>query len=138
MLVALKAQYEESGTFPTKYDLTVRFTGGGGEAVPATTVQTLADRLSKALKRYLQWNDLGLPVGFPRFKTPTHWHSMQVRQYAPHRDVWLDEDGRQLPVPATLGNRLKIQVHRPPAGGSAGDRTAGGACRRPLVRAARV
>ena len=53
MLANLKAQYEANGTFPSKYDLTARFKGRGGEAVSATTVQTLADRLSKALKRYL-------------------------------------------------------------------------------------
>jgi putative transposase len=111
MLVALKAQYEESGTFPTKYDLTARFKGRGGEAVPATTVQTLADRLSKALKRFLQMKDLGLPVGFPRFKTPNRWHSIQVRQYG--KDVALDSDGKHLHVPAKLGKRLKIKLHRP-------------------------
>src|SRR5215470_246069 len=77
MLAALKAQYEADGTFPTKYDLTARFKGCGGERVPATTVQTLADRLSKALKRYLQMKDLGVSVGFPRFKTPNRWHSIQ-------------------------------------------------------------
>jgi len=49
MLEGLKAQYEMDGTFPTKYDLTARFKGRGGDLVPATTVQTLADRLSKAL-----------------------------------------------------------------------------------------
>lgn len=113
MLAALKTQYEESGTFPTKYDLTARFKGRGGEHVPATTVQTLADRLSKALKRYLQMKDLGLPVGFPRFKTPNRWHSMQLRQYAPSRDVWLDDDGAHLHVPAKLGKSLKIKLHRP-------------------------
>lgn len=113
MLAALKAQYEESATFPTKYDLTARFKGRGGEHVPATTVQTLADRLSKALKRYLQMNDLGLPVGFPRFKTPNRWHSIQLRQYAPSRDVWLDDDGKYLHVPAKLGKSLKIKLHRP-------------------------
>src|SRR5215470_3853758 len=67
MREALKAQYETGGMLPTKYDLTARFKGRGGEVVPATTAQTLADRLSKALKRYLQMKDLGLPVGFPRF-----------------------------------------------------------------------
>ena len=51
MLAALKAQYCADGTFPTKYDLTAHFTGRGGDAVPATTVQALADRLSKELKR---------------------------------------------------------------------------------------
>ncbi len=51
--------------------------------LPAATVQTLADRLSKALKRYLQMKDLGLPVGFPRFKTPNRWRCIQLRQYEP-------------------------------------------------------
>lgn len=113
MLATLHAQYETDGTFPTKYDLTARFKGRGGEVVPATTVQTLADRLSKALKRFLQMKDLGLPVGFPRFKTPNRWHSIQLRQYAPSRDVWLDEDGKHLHVPAKLGKALKIKLHRP-------------------------
>src|SRR5262249_4777304 len=68
MRADLHAQYEADGTFPTKYDLTARFKGCGGGAVPATTVQTLADRLTKALKRFLQMKELGLPAGFPRFK----------------------------------------------------------------------
>src|SRR5689334_14218167 len=87
MLASLKAQYEVDGTFPSKYEMTARFKGRGGEAVPATTVQALADRLSKALKRYLQLKDLGMPVGFPRFKTPNRWHSIQLRLYAVSRDV---------------------------------------------------
>lgn len=49
MLEAVKAQYEATATFPTKYDLTARFKGRGGDDVPATTVQMLAARLSKAL-----------------------------------------------------------------------------------------
>jgi putative transposase len=116
MLAVLKAQYEADGTFPTKYDLTARFKGRGGDVVPATTVQTLADRLSKALKRYLQMKDLGVPCGFPRFKTPNRWHSIQLRQYAPTRDVWLDEGGKHLHVPAKLGRLLKLKLHRPLVG----------------------
>jgi hypothetical protein len=49
-LHAQYAQYAADRTFPTTHDLSARFKGRGGEAVPATTVQTLADRLSKALK----------------------------------------------------------------------------------------
>ncbi len=113
MLADLKAQYDADGTFPSKYDLNMRFKGRGGDLVPATTVQTLADRLSKALKRYLQMKDLGLPVGFPRFKTANRWHSIQLRQYETHRDVWLDEDSRHMHVPAKLGRLLKIKLHRP-------------------------
>lgn len=83
MLETVKQQYAEKGTFPTKYDLTAAFKGRGGEHVPATTVQMLADRLSKSLKRFLAAKELGIPdVGFPRFKTPNRWHSIQLRQYA--------------------------------------------------------
>jgi putative transposase len=116
MLATLKAQYDADSTFSSKYDLTARFKGRGGDRVPATTVQTLADRLSKALKRFLQLKDLGLPVGFPRFKTPNRWHSIQLRQFAVSRDVWLDADGKRLHVPAKLGRLLKIKLHRPLVG----------------------
>ena len=82
MLETVKAQYAEKGTFPTKYDLTAHYKGRGGEYVPATTVQMLADRLSKSLKRFLAAKELGIPdVGFPRFKQPNRWHSIQLRQY---------------------------------------------------------
>ncbi|HEV8192237.1 MAG TPA: transposase [Ktedonobacterales bacterium] len=116
MLGALKAQCDTDSTFPSKYDLTARFKGRGGDLAPATTLQTLADRLSKALKRYLYLKDLGIPVGFPRFKTLNRWHSIQLRQYAVSRDVWLDADGKHLHVPAKLGRLLKLTLHRPLVG----------------------
>jgi hypothetical protein len=50
MLETVKAQYEQDETFPGKYDLEAAFKGQG-EHVPATTVQMLADRLSKSLNR---------------------------------------------------------------------------------------
>ena len=112
MLAALKEKYEADGAFLTAYDLNLRFKGRGGNLVPATTVQTLADRLSKSLKHYLQLKDQGAPVGFPRFKTPNRWHSIQLRQYAPGRDVWLDDNRKHLHVPAKLGQLLKIKLHR--------------------------
>src|SRR5262249_32878744 len=74
------------------------------------------------------------PCGFPRFKTPTRWHSIQRRQYATHREVWLDEDGKHVPVPATLGRLLKITLHRS-LEGDAGDGSSGLARRWALVRA---
>lgn len=114
MLEITKAQYAEQGTFPTKYDLTAQFKGRGGEHVPATTVQMLADRLTKSLKRYLAAKALGIPdVGFPRFKKPNRWHSIQLRQYGTSRDVWLDADTKHLHVPAKIGKSLKIKMHRP-------------------------
>ncbi len=114
MLETIKVQYEQKGTFPSKYDLTAAFKGRGGESVPATTVQMLADRLSKALKRFLAAKELGLAdVGFPRFKPPNRWHSIQLRQYGTSRDVWLDADNKHLHVPAKIGKALKIKLHRP-------------------------
>src|SRR6266849_10638072 len=79
MLETLKAHYEGDGTFPGKYTLTATFKGRGGEHVPATTVQCLADRLSKALKRFLAFKTLEQKVGFPRFKKGNQWHSIQLR-----------------------------------------------------------
>jgi putative transposase len=116
MLAALKAPYEADSTFPSKDDLTARFTGRGGDNAPATAVQTLVDRLSKALNHYLEIKALGLPIGFPRFKTPNRWHSIQLRQYGQSRDVWLNDDSAHLHVPAKLGRLLKIKLHRPLGG----------------------
>ncbi len=112
MLAGLKVQYEQDGTFPSKYDLTAQFKGRGGEHVPATTVQMLADRLRKALDRFLAAKALDIPdVGFPRFKKPNRWHSIQLRQYG--KDVYLHEDKKHLIVPKKLGHFLKIKLHRP-------------------------
>src|SRR5713101_8171124 len=111
MLETVKAQYEQDGTFPSKYELEAAFKGQG-EHVPATTVQMLADRLSKSLKRFLaakQNNILG--IGFPRFKKPNRLHSIQLRQYG--KDCYLHEDKKHLVVPKKLGHFLKIKLHRP-------------------------
>ena len=51
MLARQKAHNAETGRFLAKYDLTAAFKGRGGEQAPATVVQTLADRLDKALRR---------------------------------------------------------------------------------------
>src|SRR5947208_5860916 len=111
MLETVKAQYEQDGTFPSKYDLEKAFKGQG-EHVPATTVQMLADRLSKTFKRFLAAKENNIPgVGFPRFKKPNRWHSIQLRQYG--KDCYLHEDKKHLIVPKKLGHFLKIQLHRP-------------------------
>jgi putative transposase len=117
MLEMVKQQYEETQTFPGKYDLTATFKGRGGEHVPSTTVQCLADRLDKALKRFLAAKENNIPgIGFPRFKMPNRWHSIQLRQHATAnhpRDFKLDADGKHIQVPAKLGKSIKIKMHRP-------------------------
>lgn len=113
MLEALKTHYDETGKFINKFDLMYRFKGRGGEHVPQTTVQTLADRLDKALKRFFHRKELGCKVGFPRFKSANRWHSIQLRQYGRGRDIYLDPDTGRLRVPKKLGGRLKIKQHRP-------------------------
>ncbi len=113
MLEILKAHYEKSGEFLGRYDLTHRFKGRGGEHVPQSTVQALADRLDKALKRFLRLRKLGQKAGFPRFKGANRWHSIRLRQYGPGRDAYLDPDTGRLRVPKKLGSRLKVKLHRP-------------------------
>ena len=112
MLEMVKQQYEEHSTFPSKYDLEKAFKGHGSEQVPATTVQMLADRLTKSLKRFLAAKANDIPgIGFPRFKKPNRWHSIQLRQYG--KDAYLHEDKKHLIVPKKLGHFLKIKLHRP-------------------------
>ncbi len=113
MLEAVKAHYDDTGKFLSHYDLNMAFKGRGGENVPQTVVQTLADRLGKALKRFFHRKELGQKVGFPRFKTANRWHSIQLRQYGSGRDVFLDPDTGRLRVPKKLGSRLKVKQHRP-------------------------
>src|SRR6266700_63022 len=114
MLETVKAQYEGKGTFPSKYDLEAAFKGQG-EHVPATTVQMLADRLSNALKRFLDAKQNNIPgIGFPRWKSPNRWYSIQLRQYG--KDGYLHEEKKHLVVPKKLGHFLKIKLHRPTLG----------------------
>lgn len=112
MLETTKSRYGETGKFMFKYDLNAAFKGRG-EKVPATTVQTLGDRLDKALRQYLARKELDKRAGFPRFKSANQWHSFQLRQYGKSRDVWLDDDGKHLRVPAKLGKSIKMRLHRP-------------------------
>lgn len=111
MLEGVKSHYDATGKFLSRYELTRRFKGRGGEHVHQTTVQTLADRLDKALKRFFRRRELG--AGFPRFKSPNRWHSIQLRQYGRGRDVFLDPETKRLHVPRKLGSRLKVKQHRP-------------------------
>lgn len=116
MLEQAKAEYERTGKFLFKYALTAAFKGRGGDTVPATVVQTLADRLDKALRRFIASRTLELPVGFPRFKQPNHWHSIHLRQYGAGRDAGLDPDGKHLRVPGKIGKSIKVKLHRPLVG----------------------
>jgi len=117
MLEYAKAQYEQTQTFPNKYDLDKAFAGTAGEYTPASTVQTISDRLAKALKFFLNHRHERQPdgsprIGFPRFKQPNQWHSFQLRQW--YTDARLE--GRYLMVPKKLGGRIKIKLHRPVEG----------------------
>jgi putative transposase len=111
MIEQVKDHHAETGRFLSKYSLRTRFKGRGGKHVPATTVQTLADRLDKALRRFTARKELNEKVGFPRFKSANRWHSIHLRQFDKRRDVWL-QDGR-FRVPGKLGKSIKIKQHRP-------------------------
>jgi putative transposase len=108
MLEREKQHYVETGTFLSRYDLNKWFKGRASASVPATTVQCLSDRLTKALANFLKYKDDGW--GFPRFRSGNRWHSIHLRQFAKGKDVWLDD--RALRVPGKLGTAIKIKRHR--------------------------
>jgi len=113
MLDQTKQHYHQTGEFLFKFDLSKAFAGRSGPYVPASTVQTLADRLDKALRRYLDRKKSDPRAGFPRYKSANQWHSIQLRQYGIKGNVRLHEDGKHLRVPAKLGSLIKIKLHRP-------------------------
>jgi putative transposase len=113
MLEASCSEYTMTGKFLFKHQLRQLFRGRGGDHVPATTVQALAARLDKTLRRYLCRNELGQRVGFPRFKGSNRWHSIQLRQYGKGRDAFLDIESKRLRVPGKLGKAIKVKQHRP-------------------------
>jgi putative transposase len=108
MLERQKQHYDETQRFLSKYDMTALFKGRGSEHVPATTVQTLADRLEKALRLFFAHRKEGW--GFPRWKSANQWHSIHLRQWGVSRDAWLE--ARHLRVPKKLGTAIKIKRHR--------------------------
>lgn len=108
MLERVQQHYQETGKFLSRYDVTGLFKGRSGEFVPASTVQTLADRLDKALRAFLKHRAHGW--GFPRFKSGNQWHSIHLRQWGRGKDAWLD--GRYLSLPSKLGKAIKIKRHR--------------------------
>jgi putative transposase len=114
MLERQKAHDAETGRFLTKFELEAAFKGRGGDAVPATVVQTLADRLDKALRHFRAYRALGRLGGFPRFKGPNRWHSIRLRQAG--TDFRLAPDGKRLGIAAKLGGPVKLKLHRPPEG----------------------
>lgn len=81
MLETIKQQYEDKGTFPSKYELEATFKGQG-EHVPATTVQMVADRLSKSLKRFLAAQENTIPYWFPSFQEG------QSMAFHPTSSIW--------------------------------------------------
>ena len=116
MLDYAKEHYTQSQTFPNRYDLNKVFAGTAGAYTPATTLQTVSDRLDKVLTffenhRHERQPDGSHRIGFPRFKHPNQWHSFQLRQYGHGGDTRID--GRHLVVPKKLGSRIKIKLHRP-------------------------
>jgi len=110
MLEVVKKEYEVSGKFLWNFDICTLFKGRGGDYVPQSTVQTLADRLDKALRTMIGYKKAGLKRGFPRFKGYLSWHSFQLRQWGKSKDAWL-ADGR-LRIPAKLGKSIRIKQHR--------------------------
>lgn len=112
MLEQARDHKARTGMFLFKHSLASRFKGRGGNHVPASTVQALADRLDKALKRCILRKNVGARAGFPRFETPNRWHSIHLRQYGKGRDVRLEKNRLLLPA-RLLGRSTKVKRHRP-------------------------
>ena len=114
MLAALKAQYETDGTFPSKYDLTARFKGRGGESRACDDGANAGGSAQQGAQTLSPDERPGVARGLPPLQDAESLAlASSCASMQRSRDVWLDDDGKHLHVPAKLGRLLKIKLHRP-------------------------
>lgn len=64
-------------------------------------------RLHRALAAYFKGRKEGRAVGFPRYKSPQRWHSIEFRNGPDALD------GCYFQAPQQYGGRMQLNLHRP-------------------------
>ncbi len=116
MLAAVRAEYQRSGKFLFYRDLSKMYARPGLEHLSASTVQSIARRLSQTTEAFVTARSRGEKRAFPTYLDGRCRVSIPLRQHSrrqhPH-DWRLSADGRRLMIPKKLGGPVKIRLHRP-------------------------
>ena len=75
--------------------------------IPAVLVDTTIKRLHRSFDNFFRGRKDGENIGFPRFKGPNRWHSLQFRDARSH-----NIEGCYFKAPQKLGGRIRFNKHR--------------------------
>ncbi len=109
-LEELITHYQETGKQMHLYEQDKHHGKEAHPDLPAVVVDTTLKRLHRSLTHFFQGRKAGHKVGFPRFKGPHAWKSIQFRDAANGLD-----NGR-FKAPKQMGGRIRVIVHRPMEG----------------------
>jgi putative transposase len=109
-LEELITHYQETGKYMHLYEQDKHHGKEAHPDLPAVVVDTTLKRLHRSFTNFFQGRKAGRKVGFPRFKGPHAWNTMQFRDAAHGLD-----NGR-FKAPKQMGGRIRVIVHRPMEG----------------------
>ena len=75
--------------------------------LPAVVVDTTLDRLHRSFANFFRGLKDGRRVGFPRFKVPQRWNTIQFR------DAGHYLKGSYFHAPKSIGGKIRVNAHRP-------------------------
>jgi len=106
-LEELITHYQETGKHMHLYEQDKHHGKEAHPDLPAIVVDTALKRLHRSFTNFFQGRKEGRKVGFPRFKGPNAWNTIQFRDAANCLD-----NGR-FKAPKQCGGRIRVIVHRP-------------------------
>jgi putative transposase len=109
-LEELITHYQETGKYLHLYEQDKRHGKAAHPDLPAVVVDTTLKRLHRSFTNFFRGLKEGRKVGFPRFKVPNAWNTIQFRDAANCLD-----NGR-FKAPQQCGGRIRVIVHRPLVG----------------------
>jgi putative transposase len=106
-LEELITHYQETGKYLHLYEQDKYHGKEAHPDLPAVVVDTTLKRLHRSFTNFFQGRKESRKVGFPRFKGPNAWNTIQFRDAANCLD-----NGR-FKAPKQCGGRIRVIVHRP-------------------------
>ncbi len=106
-LEELITHHKETGKHMHLYEQDKRHGKEAHPDLPAVVVDTTLKRLHRSFTNFFQGRKAGRKVGFPRFKGPNSWNTIQLR------DAVNCLDNGRFKAPKQMGGRIRVIVHRP-------------------------
>ncbi len=106
-LEELITHYQETGKYMHLYEQDKHHGKEAHPDLPAVVVDTTLKRLHRSFTNFFQGRKAGRKVGFPRFKGPNAWNTIQFR------DATNCLDNGRFKAPRQMGGCIRVIVHRP-------------------------